>query len=189
MLCSGETAGRVHTKQVPPLSPPPLRRRRRQADFLQKAIGNLKCLRHSKTITASAEANKPSSGLRPRGRGIWFSRRIATLNNDTLQREPRLSSFVSRPDRGSQCCQGETSSKIYTNPFKCRRQNLSCTTGQRPSNCSPFSSSHIVQASSGNSSCLSQIVPRRNPKRRVASQWSFRAPAARPSSKSISSGT
>jgi len=63
-----------------------LRRRRRQVDFLQNAVGNIKCQRHSKTITASAEANKPSTGPRPRGRGIWFSRRIATLNNDTLQR-------------------------------------------------------------------------------------------------------
>src|SRR3984957_17500037 len=63
-----------------------LRRRRSQVDFLQNTIGNIKSQRHSDIIAASAEANKASTGPRPRGRGIWFSRRIATLNNDTLQR-------------------------------------------------------------------------------------------------------
>ena len=47
-----------------------LRRRRRQVDFLQNTVGNIKCQRHSKIITASAEEGKPSSGPRSIERGM-----------------------------------------------------------------------------------------------------------------------
>jgi hypothetical protein len=40
-----------------------LRRLWRQVDFLQNTIRNLKCQRHSKTITASTQADKFSTGL------------------------------------------------------------------------------------------------------------------------------
>jgi hypothetical protein len=46
-----------------------LRRRRRQVDFLQKAIGNIKCQRHSDKIAASAENGKLSTGPRSIERG------------------------------------------------------------------------------------------------------------------------
>ena len=42
-----------------------LRRRRRQVDFLQNTVGNIKCQRHSETLTASAEEGKASTGPRP----------------------------------------------------------------------------------------------------------------------------
>jgi hypothetical protein len=43
-----------------------LRRRRRQVDFLQKAIGNIKCQRHSDKVAASTENGKLSTGPRLR---------------------------------------------------------------------------------------------------------------------------
>jgi hypothetical protein len=47
-----------------------LRRRRRQVDFLQNTVGNIKCQRHSKTITASA-ANATRSIEAALMEGTW----------------------------------------------------------------------------------------------------------------------
>jgi hypothetical protein len=70
-------------------------RRRRQLDFQQNTFGNIKCQRHSEIITASAEANKPSTGPRSLERGIyatyWY--RTYSVNAST---GPRLSRDTTR---------------------------------------------------------------------------------------------
>ena len=66
-----------------------LRRRRRQVDILQKAVGNIKCQRHPKIITASAEERKPSTGPRSIERGMYRSSSSLTCN-EPASTGPRL---------------------------------------------------------------------------------------------------
>ena len=66
-----------------------LRRSRRQVDFLQNAIGNVKCQRHTAIITASAENGKPSTGPRSIERGNDPLRSPLT-NPDLASTGPRL---------------------------------------------------------------------------------------------------
>jgi hypothetical protein len=66
-----------------------LRRRRREMDFLQNTVGNIKCQRHSEIITASAEEGKPSTGPRSIERGMYRSSSSLTCN-EPASTGPRL---------------------------------------------------------------------------------------------------